>query len=211
VSERIFTRDALVAVEYNGDARSVLTRKGYRAIGVDIRDEAFPADLGPFDFVFVFQVLEHLDRIDAAFARLAELTTMQGHVFIAVPNLRRIAFNEQHGALLDMPPNHIGRWTIEAFNRVGERHGFCIVEMEHERCGLMDLAKQDAVSRYLRRAQEPQSLANRVRSRRRSRPRRIAEFAVIASVWPSRLSAWGAALSGLSELGESLWIHMRKL
>jgi hypothetical protein len=210
VSRKLFARDALIAVEYNREARRLLTKKGYRAVGIDIRDKMFPDDVGHFDFVFMFQVLEHMDRIDATFTRLGDLTTAQGHVFIAVPNATRIAFNEQNGTLLDMPPNHIGRWTPTAFNRIAARHGFSIVEAERENCGLMDFAVQDTVSRYLRRAQEPESLANRVRRRRRSGGRRIAELAIIAALGPSRLPAWGAALLRRRELGESFWVCLRK-
>ncbi len=210
IAPALLPREAVVAVEYNREARQMLTAKGYHTIDLDVRDAAFPADIGPFDLVFLFQVLEHMDRLDAVFSRLGELTAAQGHIFIAVPNPRRIAFNEHHGGLLDMPPNHIGKWTMTAFDSIASRHGFSIVEAERESCNLMSLATQDTVARYLRRSQEPKSLANRVRRRQRSRARRIAEFAVIASMGLSRLPAWASARRHLHELGESLWLHLQK-
>ena len=184
-------RETIIAVEYNRESRRVLREKGYHAIGIDVRDAEFPGDVGPFDLLFMFQVLEHMDRVDDLFARLCELTAPRGHLFVAVPNPKRIAFNEQHGCLLDMPPAHIGKWTIAAFESIASRHGFSIVEAERERIGMMKHAMHDTIARYLRRSQEPGSLANRVRRRSRSRARRMMEYAVIAGTGFSRLPAWG--------------------
>ena len=43
------------------------------------------------------------------------LLSKNGEILIAVPNEEIIKFNELNGALLDMPPNHIGRWSKKTF------------------------------------------------------------------------------------------------
>lgn len=206
----ILPRSSIVAVEYNPTARETLNAKGYRTVAVDIRNSAFPAWRGPFDFVFMFQVLEHMDRLDALFSRLHDLTAPGGHIFIAAPNPERTAFNERHGALLDMPPNHIGRWTITAYESVAARHGFQVSEVEMEPCRLFALFKEDAISHYQRQAQKSGSVANWVRRRRRTRLNRLAENTVGRAMAPWRLPVWLAAARERRRLGGSLWVHLRK-
>lgn len=201
-------RSAIVAAEYNEESRRALREKGYHAISADLRSPSF--DPGPFDVVFMFHVLEHMDRLAAVFDKLRTITAEGAHLFIAVPNPLRIRFNERCHALRDMPPNHISAWTPAAFQSVVEPHGFAIIEIERERCSLTSLAQEDAISRYLRWSQKPGSLANRLRSMSRSRARRWAEFALIAGVAPMRLGIWASAAQSLGELGVSLWLHLRK-
>jgi SAM-dependent methyltransferase len=211
VSPRLFARRAVTAVEYNSDARAVIERKGFRAIGVDIRNGAFPPDAGPFDFVFMFQVLEHMAGLDDVFARLRELTTPHADIFIAVPNPKRIAFNERFGGLMDMPPNHIARWTVAAFAAIAGRHAFEIAETAQEDCSsLFRLAMQYAKQRHQRVAQVPGSLSNRVRKQSGSLPWRVVEYAAAIPLIPSMLPALIAATVDRRELGESLWAHLRK-
>ena len=54
--------------------------------------------------------MEHLDD-SLLINTLKEILTDNGEILIAVPNEKVIEFNENNGALLDMPPNHIGRWS----------------------------------------------------------------------------------------------------
>lgn len=199
-----FPRDNVLAVEYNGVSRSILYGKGYTATGEDIHSLQVRE---PFDFVFMFQVLEHMDRLDDVFARLRQITRLGASVFIAVPNPERIAFNECHDALLDMPPNHIGRWNKLALMTMTTSHGFVMTDYQRQRA-TASLAKEDAVSHYLRRAQQPGTLANLVRRQPRSLARRIAEIAVIAAYAPLRLPVWASARP---RHGASLWAHFIRM
>ena len=66
----------------------------------------------------MFQILEHMDGMDELMKRLNLIGARNCHIFMAVPNARRIAYNDAHCALPDLPPNHIGGWMPRAFEAV---------------------------------------------------------------------------------------------
>jgi hypothetical protein len=207
VSPRYIERDRVVAVEYHDECQRSLAAKGYRAVAADIRGEEFVPFRSQFKFVFMFQVLEHMDRLDATMERLRYLAAGGCHLFVAVPNALRIAFNEEHGGLLDMPPNHIGRWTRSAFEVLAKRFGLELVETDVEPMRLLSMAKADLVSSYCRRAQRTGTLANRLRALPRGPWRGLLERALIAGYAPTRLGTWRLGWKGGQELGESIWAH----
>ena len=102
----------VAALEYSDEAVKKLQSKGYFVLQQDLRNANFDQ---PFDAIFLFQVVEHMDDLDGLFGRISQLLRNDGLLFIAVPNAGRVAFNEQNGSLLDTPPNHIGRWSPAAF------------------------------------------------------------------------------------------------
>jgi hypothetical protein len=199
----------VVAVEYNETSRAALARKGYQAMAVDVRHAEFLRFRSRFNLIFMFQVLEHMDELDALMERLKFLAAPDCHIFIGVPNSRRIAFNEQNGGLLDMPPNHIGRWTPRALEIIAQRLGLVMTASEVEPVELATFVKGDLYFAYLRRAQVAGSIANQVRSLPRNRARTLLEMAVIAASAPSRLTAWWAGYRQVHELGDTLWVHLR--
>ena len=115
-----------------------------------------------FDAICMFQVLEHLDSVDEVFAALRKLTAGRGQLFISVPNADSVTAQEELTGFWEMPPNHIGRWTTRAIERVADRHGFCVLERRVERqtrlARLWELAKYH----FQGRAYDPSTLAGRV-------------------------------------------------
>lgn len=210
VCPRFVAPDRVVAVEYNEKCRDLLKAKGYRTMAVDVRQDDFSRFKSQFDLVFMFQVLEHMDGLDALMDRLRLLAAPGCHIFIAVPNARRIAFNEQNGGLLDMPPNHIGRWTPRAFEAIAARFGLSMVASDLEPVRPTAFLKADLCYAYLRKAQVRGSRANRLRSMPRSRWRTLREIAAIVGYAPTRLAAWRAGWAQPRELGELLWVHLRR-
>ena len=210
ISPRFFTADRLVAIEYNDVAGKRLAEGGFEVVNQDIRSIAF-CDLGfTFDFVFMFQVLEHMDQLGLLAERLRMLTHKGTHIFIAVPNPERILFNERSGSLVDMPPNHISLWRKRTFEAFALQLECEVMDYQIEPMDWRRLIKQDLLYAYLRRAQVHRSWANRVRSMPRSGLRSIAE-AMLALIWlPSRLPYWIKALKQGKTLGGSIWIHLRK-
>jgi len=81
-----------------------------------------------FNFICIFQVLEHMDQINDLFKILYSLLEKDGYIFISVPNDRRIKFNEENETLLDLPPNHIGRYNKKTFIYLAQKHGFKIYD-----------------------------------------------------------------------------------
>jgi SAM-dependent methyltransferase len=204
IADRFVPRRGIVALEFNDTSAAELKSKGYTVIQQDIRS----ASLGPgFDAIFLFQVVEHMDRLDALFARLRALLAASGVVYMAVPNPSRIAFNEAHASLLDMPPNHIGRWSPEALRLLGSRHGLNVDEVDFEPFSISEYVKQDLIYAYLRRSHRPRTFANWSRSLRSGPAGKMIGGAVALMGAPSRVPVWRQARAH-GELGGSLWARL---
>jgi SAM-dependent methyltransferase len=193
----------IVALEYNEKSCAILREKGYTALSGDVRD----VELDAVDTVFMFQVLEHMDRLNELVAKIARLNARD--VFISVPNLGWIAFNEAHGTLRDMPPNHIGRWTTKALRTAWGRYGFNVAETEIQPVERRSFVKTDLSYRILRLAQQRGTVANRIRSLPRGAVRRCLELLLVAAYLPTRIPIWLEAVKSRAEMGSTVWVHLR--
>jgi hypothetical protein len=110
----------------------------------------------------MFQVLEHMDNLQVLFQKLNWLMKGGGSLFIPVPILSRIEFNELMGALLDMPPFHIGRWNRKCFEEIGKQNGFHIEDYKVEESSLISIAKGFVVYRFLQNSQRSGSFENHI-------------------------------------------------
>jgi 2-polyprenyl-3-methyl-5-hydroxy-6-metoxy-1,4-benzoquinol methylase len=108
-----------------------------------------------FDIVCLFQVLEHLDELEDTFKTFNFVSKANGHLFIGVPNGNKIKFNELNGALLDMPPNHIGRYNKTSFEYLGNRYGWKIEDIAIETYTPIDVMKTVMYYRALKERQLP--------------------------------------------------------
>ena len=210
VSPRFFRADHTTAIEYNSVAGRRLTQGGFNLVNLDVRSEAFASAESAFDFVFMFQVLEHMDDLASLTKRLRYITSDGAHIFIAVPNPARIAFNERSSSLLDMPPNHISLWTRQALEQFALQLGFDLVNFLVEPLAWSKLIRQDLVYSFMRRSQRHGSLENRLRSRPRSRLRLLAEAALALCAIPVRIPSWIRAMTSGQQLGGSIWVSLRK-
>jgi SAM-dependent methyltransferase len=119
--------DHITALEYEDSAVAGLRRlPGVNAVQGDVQ-ELLERSPEPFDVICMFQVLEHMDRLDSVFRALYQLTKSGSEVFIAVPNSMRTRVQEELTGFMDMPPHHIGRWTNESLRLISGRHGFQLV------------------------------------------------------------------------------------
>jgi SAM-dependent methyltransferase len=201
----------VTAVEYNAKSIRNLESRGHRTITRDIRDQAFDGDRDAFDFIFMFQVVEHMDGLDQLFSRLCELLKPGGSVFIAVPNRHRIEYQEAHASVLDMPPNHVGRWTLQAFAELSVRHGLQVAASEIEPMDWAEFLQHDISYSHIRRTQlNPDGIAARIRSLPRGKFRRLAEAAVAAACIPARLGSWTSAYRDRRHMGGSLWVQLQR-
>ncbi|MHB8694273.1 MAG: class I SAM-dependent methyltransferase [Solirubrobacteraceae bacterium] len=141
----------ICATEYDdGSLASIRAIAGVEAFKLGPIELAAAAP-GRFDVVCMFQVLEHMDRLDEVFSSLRTLVAVDGQLFIGVPNDASVTWQEQHTGYWEMPPNHVGRWTRGALEHVGSRHGFRVLEHRYEPvsagAGLWEMAKYRAQAR----------------------------------------------------------------
>ena len=90
---------------------------------------------------------------------LKNLLSKNGELLIAVPNDKIIEFNELNGALLDMPPNHIGRWSKNTFIKYCDLNKINLVEHKVEPFSLKNFLLMFFSYRFLRKAQKQNSIA----------------------------------------------------
>ena len=85
------------------------------------------------------------------------------HLFVAVPNGARIAFNEESGLQYDYPPNHVSRWSPRSFQILADKYGWrlegCKLEPEPTMLGE---AVYGAVNRFIRQSYVPGAWARTV-------------------------------------------------
>lgn len=198
------------AIEYNDQAVSILEKRGYCVVRDDLRSSQFDSFARKFAHIFLFQVVEHMDGLNGLFGRIHHLLADNGSVFIAVPNSIRTDFQERSGSLIDMPPNHIGRWTEKAFSVLAERTGLQIVSAVTEPFHILNFAMVDLKFYHLKRSQSPGTLANRIRSLRASEARKVMEAALALSWAPIRLPVLLKAARSSEPLGNSMLVELAR-
>jgi len=205
IVDDIIPRRNITCTEYSAYGQNQLREMGVKCLSVDVRDMSDRDYADGFDFVCMFQVLEHMDRLDDLFEKLRSLMKKGGSLFVSVPNPRLIEFNELNGALLDMPPNHLGRWNRECFEAISERYGFSVEDHRIEEFDPVAMTAQFINYRFMQQAQQEGSLENRIstmRSQRlRGRMRRLGLAWTAATAKP-------ALRRMTSEMGNSQWVKL---
>ncbi len=81
-----------------------------------------------FDYISLFDVLEHVPEPGLFLTEIRRLLKKGGHIVVTLPNAERPLpwGREEH----DYPPHHFTRWSPEAMRGFLERHGFFVVRQE---------------------------------------------------------------------------------
>ena len=211
ISPKYFLTENVYATEFSSYGINKLEEKGFKVIKEDFRKLNTAKLSGCFDFIFLHQVLEHLDDLEGTFKALGHLANPNAYLFIAVPNSESIEFNELNGALLDMPPNHVGRWTKKSFEVVALKYNWIIEDYKVEDSSYKSISSRFSNYKYLKRSQKKRSIENILESYNGilfkiicyPLKRLIREYYKIISR--------KAILSHLPNLGVSQWILLRKL
>ena len=118
------------AVEGSETTRTILRDAGI-TVFPDLADAAarYPAS---FQLITLFQVLEHIADFRPVLALCRRLLAPGGTLVITVPDcdamLAQPALTGEH----DMPPNHVGKWTVASLTRALEQHALEATATAHE-------------------------------------------------------------------------------
>jgi hypothetical protein len=149
-----------------------------------------------------------MDRLDVLFEKLDWLLKPGGSIFIAVPNQNMIEFNELNGALLDMPPNYIGRWNKECLEVIENRHNLHVADYQAEDGAFALMANQFINYRFLRNSQNSESLSNKLRKAEVSTYiDRIAQALGVVVNGFMALPSLISLIEDKSNLENSQWVH----
>lgn len=199
--------ERVLCTEYGEYAAAQIRKLGIRVALGDIREMDTSAERA-FDIVCMFQVLEHMDRLRELFSKLRMLTSPKADLFIAVPNSKRTQFSEHNGSLLDMPPNHIGRWTKSSFEALAAREGWKMVEFIEQPPGAKESWRSFSIYRYLRASQLDGNMSARIRGLRQSTISRALEVAMVAAFTIRSLPLFPRLLS--EGMGNSTFVHLSR-
>jgi SAM-dependent methyltransferase len=161
VTPKLIPPKQVMCTEYSDYGAAQIRKLEVRVAQCDVRELDSP-NHGQFDVVCIFQVLEHMDRLAELFESIRSLTRPAALLLIGVPNPKRNHFNESRGGLLDMPPNHIGRWTESAFKAMASRHGWEIQDFALEPTNRLQSWQQFSIDRHKRAAQQGIGLSAKV-------------------------------------------------
>ena len=208
IAKEVLPKENIFCTEFSEYGRDQIESFGVKCVAKDIRELSDLEFENFADVICLFQVLEHMDRLDVLFEKLNWLLKPGGSIFIAVPNQNMIKFNELNGALLDMPPNHIGRWNKECFKTIGSRHNLHLADYQVEDTALASMAMQFINYRFLRNSQKSESFSNKLF--RVELGTYIDRTAQTLGVAVNAVMAMPALLSLIEDkpnLGNSQWVH----
>lgn len=208
VCPSIIKPENVLCTEYSDYGIRSIEKLGVRCLPRDVREIRGEAYRGRFSLVCLFQIVEHMDRLDELFSHLQWLTGHDAAVFISVPNENLIHFYEKNGGLLDMPPNHVGRWNKRVFELMAGRNGWRVQRHEVGPRYFVHLFKRVATYRYLRRRQYSETLSNRIAAIRRPPLRRLFEIGIVGCHAVGALTLIPKIAS--PELGDSQWVKLVK-
>lgn len=199
----------VVCTEFSDYGTHQIQSYGIKCLSQDIREIKTENFQGYFDVVCMYQVIEHMDRLEALFQSLNHLTQANANLFISVPNPKNIEFSELNGGLMDMPPNHIGRWNQKCFETIGKRWGWQIERFEIEQTDFISKALLFYKYRFWRKAQQSGTFANQIshiKNLQLNKLMRLIAIGFYTLTYPSALSALNSP-----DLGLSQWVHLKKI
>jgi 2-polyprenyl-3-methyl-5-hydroxy-6-metoxy-1,4-benzoquinol methylase len=199
----------VVCVEFSDYGREQIQNYGIKCLSEDIREVKTEAFKEYFDVVCMYQVIEHMDRLDTLFQSLNWLTKPQAKLFISVPNPKQIEFSELNGGLMDMPPNHIGRWNKECFEKIGKRWGWQVDKFEIEKTNFISKAVLFYKYRFWRKSQESGTLANQISQIKNPHLNKLMRLAGIGFYTLKDLHILKKLRA--KDLGLSQWVVMKKI
>ena len=202
--------DRVVCTEYSSSGADRIRQLGVTCHELDARDLLTGDGRQRFNIICMFQVLEHLDDLNALFEALARGAAENAHLYVAVPNPRFTEFNETHGSLLEMPPNHVGRWNADSFRIIGERHGWRLAAHRIEPGEPFGhKAHRHLNWSYLRRSQRPTWLQRRAFRMRNARLRALTHVALLTCHGLRKLPDFYALRSDAYSPGQ--WAHLLRI
>lgn len=194
---------APTATEYDRGAVAQLKHAGFRTLSLSLEEFAHEEPAASVAVICLFQTLEHMADVHGVFGAITHLLSVDGDVFISVPASEATDVQEELTGYLDLPPNHVARWTRPAFEAVTQRHGLKVVEWELEPAARFVLAWRLAIYAVQAKAYDEESLAGRVNAVQNRWIRGPAKRVAALAYMPRMLASWRRISP------KTQWVHIR--
>ena len=189
-----------------GIAESAIVALEYSSYGMDAIRFAFPAidvrhgdclmnlpDVS-FTHVFLFQVMEHLGDLDAFLKNLRRILRANGKAYISVPHPSRTELSELSGLTLDMPPNHISRFSRTAMEMLAIRNGLTLETMLDEPFSWREALPEFLRFHFARLAQKEGSIADRIHTGLNGKSHKFAAGTYALALLPHAVLRLGSSI-----------------
>ncbi len=110
------------AMEGSETNRTLLKQKGYHVFTND--DAPIEKNRESFNYITMFQVLEHISEFENILITANRLSILQGTLIISVPDCDAMILQEKLTGYPDIFPNHINKWTPQSLELVLNKFGF---------------------------------------------------------------------------------------
>lgn len=207
--DNVVPANRILTLEYSLYGKQKIEESGIVCRTADVRELEPVHYSNKFGVVCMFQVLEHLDQLDTLFQRLNDITTNSAVLYIAVPNDRRVQFNEEHDALGDMAPCHVGRWNEKSFQMIAQRFGWTVASHQREPESTVWRFLEFALQRYNQRTKVSGSIFNYSESVHNRLLRYMWQIPLISLMALRSLPLLGQLLR--NDLGKSQWVELHKV
>ncbi len=132
VSPKFVKQSNVFSTEYSQSGCEIINRKGFQCEKSSISKIAIlKKDIG-FDYICMFQVLEHLNDINHVFESINSISKNGTNLYIAVPNELLRRSYDKRGIHLDLPPIHVGKFETETFKVLAKKFGWELDEFAFE-------------------------------------------------------------------------------
>ena len=158
-----------------------------------------------FDFICMFQILEHIDRLELTLQTLTEITTDHAFLLITVPNHKHHEFYDDEGINLDLPPIHISRWNAESIRYLFTQYGWEIIAHRYQPINFLLELRHYLTYKY----HSHRKLLTAVKKIRSKIIRKIALFSILVILFFKYLKR--IVILRFSNNGISQWFCLKKI
>ena len=123
--------DHVYGLELNEDAVRICENKGLRVYNQLIEDHASTHE-SFYDFVVIFQVLEHITDVDLFVNASLKVLKPGGKILIGVPNNEPYFGGYDKFCTLNLPPHHMGLWSIKVFKKFSKLFNLTILKVKYD-------------------------------------------------------------------------------
>jgi SAM-dependent methyltransferase len=176
----------ITALEYSSYGMKAI-RSIDPPVNVQHGDTLGSLPVGAFTHIFLFQVMEHLGGLDEFMSNVCRLLQNDGQALISVPHPDRTAFGELSGLTLDMPPNHISRFSIDAMRALASRNALSLERVVDEPFSWRHALPEFLRYRFLRLTQKEGSISAKVHANLDGRRHKYAAAAMSLARLPHAL------------------------
>lgn len=203
VEKKIIDKANIYATEFSESAKSSIQSKGIFCMNSSVVQLKDNEKLPLFDIICMFQVLEHLDDIDAVFQSLNSISTPSANLFISVPNSNLRHFLDKFGVLYDIPPMHIGKYSLESIWFICQKYNWNVASYAYESVNYTTKAKKLLFERYW-----SSKFSGKIESSATKLGKKLLRYTFMSWILIRYFTIFIYLIR--KESGTSFWIHLKK-